>query len=342
MLRLCVVWLIGAALVAALGCGARAPRSVSASAPAPARAVVQLAVDIDSYVVQTESARFAVFADTVVDLSVRRVSRTDLDGVLGISAPGDQVYRARGAGAVELFELTSGGAKPVASSEAAALLRAAPEQTWSSHQGVISNPALLNLTPTTRAIAASLTSVAPAIVLDIDEHAERLLTANAEHVCLWSMRELARKQCAPRAFQSYALSPDGTLRVWQALPDGTEQVGRLSALDGTAEWLPSGTKALPADRSLQYPCGLELTPGPSENVFTRAGRVLFVLHDFGADGWAIVLPDGRYLAPQPEPRGLAFFERDGRLCSSERVRALYQPDAVREQLRRGRDARCSL
>lgn len=321
-----------AVVIAALGCGVRAPRSGNAMKLEPARVVVQTPVNPDTYVVQTPSARFAVFAQVVVDLSQRRVSRTDLDGVLGVPALDDQVYRVREDRSLELLDLRTGNVGAVDHDRAQEILRQAPEQSWSSHAGSIHNEALPQLSSETRAIATSLRTVEPAIVLDVDSHAARILTATSERVCLWSMRSLAREQCVPRAYQNYGFDSNAGFLVWQVLANGNEQVGTLSALNARVAWDTAGAVERLRARSLEQPCGLEIASGPTENVFSRADRVLFTLHDFGADGWALVLPDGRYLSDHASPAGLAFFEADGRLCSPERVLALHQPEGVRATL----------
>lgn len=305
--------------------------------------VVQVRVDPEAYVVQTPSGRFAVFAQTVVDLSQRRVSRTDVEGVLGVPALGDQVYRAREDHTLELLDLQTGSVSAVESQRAQEVMRQAPEQTWSSHAGVIRNDALPNLSKETRAIVSSLSAVEPAIVLDVDPHAEHLLIATSTRVCLWSMRALAREQCVARSHPNYAFDADGGFLVWQTLATGGEQVGSLRELDASVVWDAPGAGDRLRSRSLQQPCGLEIASGPTENAFSREGRLLFTLHDFGAEGWALVLPDGRYVADHTPPDGLAFFEADGRLCSADRVRALHQPDAVRAVLARTptRPERCA-
>jgi hypothetical protein len=165
-----------------------------------------------------------------------------------------------------MFDLRTGATHPVAREQAQEVLRHAPEQSWSSHAGLIANEALPRLSAETRAIAASLPAVEPAIVLDLDEHAERLLTATSTRVCLWSLRALRRESCAPRAYPNYALRPDGSLLVWQVRANGEEQLGTLRRLDAAVVWDAPFSGERARSGSLQQPCGLEIASGPTDNL----------------------------------------------------------------------------
>lgn len=314
------------------GCGPSAARVPAAPANIPVvRIVPQVEIHESQYRFTTRSARYAVFADLVVDLSSRRVSSSDLSGIVGVADEDSIIARIR-SGQYQAIDLRRGTVKPIAKREGRAAVAAAPEQDWSADAGDGSNPdPAIVAPPVVSEVLHSLAQRKAARVLDIKRDGSELVTGSEDQVCVWSLTELARQTCVPRKYQAYSYLADGRLLASNATLDGSTTWYLLDQkLAASPTQSPVSLPLVPSE--VEWPCAWDVEAGPYQNVFRRAGVTLFTLHDLGPD-WAIVLPDGRYLANASAPAGLAVFNAHGELADPGLVTKLHQPAKVRASLR---------